>query len=882
MKFSHKFNLIIFLVVLITSILIGSSVFLSAKTILRQEIQNNQLYQAKQTMRDIDRLLNNTLQQIQSISQDARFVDTISETIFTEENRKSYKRILKEKFISTGPWTELMLISKHGSLIASTHRSVDSKNLQNTSALNLAYQQALLGKTYYSDLVITDIGRRPGIIFSAPIKKIGKVNIDGVVIGIFEWHAVLQILKKIKLPNHAHLYNRKHELIGRSLGTMSDHSSLIFYSKILSDIEKISDDKKQSNGVLINDENSLLFGAYILQKGEMNFKGNHWRLLIDIPREIAFAPIYKLTIEIIILIFFEMLILAGIAYFMSRHLTRPIEDLCETMKSVSNGVFNIRANTIRDDELGHLANTFNQMLDNINTITISKDYLNNIIGSMNDSLIVVNNHAKIKMVNQSVLNLLDYGDKDLIGQDIYKIVEEEEEERLQSLLRLFKHKSHNLIKENHFINQELIFIAKNGHKTTLLCSGSLIHSKDNILQEIVLVGHDITERIQYELQLKEAKEKAELANQAKSTFLSRMSHELRTPLNAIMGFSNLLLMTNKDQGSENNKEAYEHILTAADHLLMIVNDILDIVNIEQKDIRITTENCPLDKVVNDSIKLVQLQAQEHHIDIHYEPSHSIVTANFNRLKQVLINLLTNAIKYNRKGGSITIEVDENKINHMTLSVKDTGIGISPDDLEFIFEPFNRLPYAEIQEIQGTGIGLTITKHLVQQMNGTIGVDSQLGLGSIFWVQFPKSKTAIEEESTTIQPTNNHLIKSENNFSVLYVEDDPASRYLFEKFVEHFDNINLYIAHTAEDGIKIAETVYPNLIFLDIQLPKMDGITAVKTLRLNPKFKQTMIFALSADAYSDTKEKAMQAGFNGYLTKPIEFTQLTKVFTDVNL
>jgi len=361
-----------------------------------------------------------------------------------------------------------------------------------------------------------------------------------------------------------------------------------------------------------------------------------------------------------------------------------------------------------------------------------------------------------------------------------------------------------------------------------------------------------------------------------------MSHELRTPLNAIIGFSTLLQMGHTEQTTDKELKSTEHILLAGRHLLMLINDIMDIVNFEQGATDITLQDCILRETIAQSISLVQNQAQENNIQLDVDDTALCVIANHDRLKQVLVNLLTNGIKYNRVAGSLSVKISELG-DTVDIMVIDTGVGIEEKDQQAIFEPFNRLAYAEHHEIQGTGIGLALSKFLVQQMKGTISLESDLGVGTTFHLVFPKSAKRVEAPVVVKPVINADQLNNEasvedqqGKHKVLYIEDNRASRDLVVALMTEYPEIILYTASTAEEGIDLALAESPDLLFIDINLPQMSGLSAVQILRGNPKFSDSTIYALSADVLPDQIHKAMSAGFDAYLTKPLEVTKFIQV------
>ncbi len=382
---------------------------------------------------------------------------------------------------------------------------------------------------------------------------------------------------------------------------------------------------------------------------------------------------------------------------------------------------------------------------------------------------------------------------------------------------------------------------------------------------------DITQNKAHELQLKKAKTQAEDANKAKSTFLSRMSHELRTPLNAILGFSQLQQDYINDDSPDDLRLSNVEIIKGGRHLLMLIDDILDIVRFEQNKLDFELENVSLNEVIKESISLVSASAKKNTVQLRCESTAFIVSANHLRLKQVLVNLLSNAIKYNRKNGWVRLTTQAVEANHIKICIEDSGIGICSNELENIFIPFTRLNYAEHKEIQGTGIGLALSRFLVEEMQGVIGVESKPGHGSTFWVRLPQGQGAIVDYSP---PMRDRLdISKDLCRTILYIEDNPESRLLIEKITSHYPHVNLITACMGEEGIIKAKNAIPDLIFLDLNLPGINGIDVLKTLRAIPSMNNTRIVAVSAAALPEQIESAMNAGLDAYITKPVDIIQI---------
>ncbi len=375
-------------------------------------------------------------------------------------------------------------------------------------------------------------------------------------------------------------------------------------------------------------------------------------------------------------------------------------------------------------------------------------------------------------------------------------------------------------------------------------------------------------------ELEQAKLVAEKANLAKSDFLSSMSHELRTPLNAILGFAQLM-ESGSPPPSVSQRRSIEQILHAGWYLLELINEILDLALIESGKVTLSHEAVALVEVIAECQAMIEPQAKNRGIAMRFpqfaEPC--FVSADRIRVKQVLINLLFNAIKYNRPQGAVAVDYAVVGPGVIRISVSDTGVGLGPDQLAQLFQPFNRLGKEGSSE-EGTGIGLVVTKRLVELMGGRIGVDSVLGTGSVFWFELnvteaPSLDAHAADEAALPRPP---VAAGTPLRTVLYVEDNPANLELVEQLIARRPDLCMLSATDAELGIEFARAQLPAVILMDINLPGIDGLEAIKILRADPLTAHIPIIALSANAVPRDIERALAAGFLGYLTKPIRVSQ----------
>lgn len=355
-------------------------------------------------------------------------------------------------------------------------------------------------------------------------------------------------------------------------------------------------------------------------------------------------------------------------------------------------------------------------------------------------------------------------------------------------------------------------------------------------------------------------------------FFPVMSHELRTPMNAILGFSQLLTSNTTHPMSATQKIQAREILNAGEHLMDLINGVLDLSEIESGSLSLSIENLNIADLVEDTLSLIAPLAEKKSIQIYNEikgRSDVWVLGDPVRLKQVLLNLFSNAIKYTDDQGKVTLSLSEPQKGMMSLTVTDTGIGIPAEKMGSMFKPFNRLG-AEYTEVEGTGIGLCITKRLIIMMNGTIAVESTLGKGSAFSIQIPEGNNQdhLSPEKVSACQSEREKINATVH-KVLYVEDNPANLRLVEQIFVARDDIELLSAPEAKLGIEIARHHRPKLILMDINLPEIDGFTALKYLKTFKETRSIPVIAISANASQADIDKALGAGFEAYVTKPIK-------------
>ncbi len=498
-------------------------------------------------------------------------------------------------------------------------------------------------------------------------------------------------------------------------------------------------------------------------------------------------------------------------------------------------------------------------------------YTRSLIESNIDALMTTDPLGIITDVNKQMEALTDCTRDELIGAPFKNYFTDPE--RAEAGIK-------RVLSEKKVTDYELTVSARDGKKTVVSYNATTFYDRDRRLQGVFAAARDVTERKRFERALQEsnielgrAKSAAEKANLAKSDFLSSMSHELRSPLNAILGFAQLMESAFPPPNAS-QAESIAQILQAGWHLLKLINEILDLAVIESGKVSLSSESVSVSELMSECQAMMEPQAQQQGISMVFpkfgEESPFFVRADRTRLKQIIINLLSNAIKYNSAHGRVAVDCAISAPERIRISVADTGAGLSQEKLAQLFQPFNRLGQ-EAGGVAGTGIGLVVTKRLAELMDGALGVESTLGEGSVFWCELVSSEAPqiIVQGGEVELSMRGPLPEGAPRRKLLYVEDNPANLKLVQQLIARCPDIDLLSAVNGTCGVEMARAAQPLVILMDVNLPGISGIEAMKILRENPATAHIPIVALSANAMPRDIALGLELGFFRYLTKPIK-------------
>jgi len=516
--------------------------------------------------------------------------------------------------------------------------------------------------------------------------------------------------------------------------------------------------------------------------------------------------------------------------------------------------------TIRKDRnlfyaVGH---DITESRETVNALAVSLEKSRAIFDAAVDSIIVIDEHLQVVEASPSNDSTFAFTREETEGRLALDFVHPEDQGLILETL------------ERGFATGEIMKVRfrglhNDGRWVMIESRGRALRDGQGKPTGAVIISRDVSESVEAEQALQRAKTEAEQANVAKSEFMSRMSHELRTPLNSVLGFAQILQM---EMESPSELEMIGYIVKSGGYLLELINEVLEISRVESGNISVSLELVALDTLVAECLAMVSSDAALAGVAIIDEGrALGVVRGDRKHLTQVLVNLLSNAIKYNHPGGTVTLTSDEHA-GRVRLRVTDTGAGVAPELHERLFAPFDRLD-AESKGIEGTGLGLALSKGLMEAIGGSIGVESEPGVGSTFWMELPLATTSTKFADVESDIPKTPSSDAPRTTTVLYVEDNVGNVRLLERLMVHRPNVQLITSLQGSLGYELALQHRPDLILLDVHMPDLSGYEVLQRLRADAQTASIPVVMLSADASHEQIQRFRDAGARDYLTKPLD-------------
>jgi PAS domain S-box-containing protein len=786
------------------------------------------------------------------------------------------QKMLENRLILQGMFNSgVVAVSQDGTAVADV--PVVAGRRGTSYASNVATHTALTeGKSVIGRPLVGRVLKEPLFNINAPIRD-GQGKVIGALFGV------------ISLAKPNFLDRVGEQRYGKSGGylVMDQQNNLIVTatekSRVLQPLpapgtNEMNDRRRQGFLGTAISTNSL--GVEVLSSAA-RIPAPGWLVVAALPTEEAFAPIRDMQRRIVLAAILLILIAGMISWWLLRRQFAPLHAAVQSLAGMSEANKPLQPLPIaKQDEIGQLVGGFNQLLATLGKheaqLKTERDFFSAVLQQSSDGVALFDPHdSRIEEVNPSVCHMLGYQREELLGLKYNELLDTDLERAPKNVRRILQDKL-PLVTERNLRKKDGALIAVELNVGLVETGG----------RQLIMVNlRDLTERKQAEhrlqetnAQLERAKAVAEKANLAKSEFLSSMSHELRSPLTAVLGFAQLMEFQ-KPAPSVAQKQSIDQILKAGWFLLSLINEILDLAKIESGKVTMSQESMSLSEVLQDCQAMIEPQAQQHGIEVTFPSLDNplYVHADRTRVKQVVVNLLSNAIKYNRVGGTVDVQCTLSGKSRLRVSVRDTGPGLAPEQLAQLFQPFNRLGQESGTE-EGTGIGLVVTKQLVELMGGIIGVESSVGVGSVFWFELaassaPNFLSGSVGETGADEPDHVAVNELSSQRTVLYADDNPMNLALVGQFVALRSDLKLLTASDGHVGIQLARAHQPDVILMDIRMPGLNGFGALKVLREDPATAHIPVMALSANALPRDIEMGIEAGFFRYLTKPIKFREL---------
>ncbi|MCI0437638.1 MAG: response regulator, partial [Chloroflexi bacterium] len=624
-------------------------------------------------------------------------------------------------------------------------------------------------------------------------------------------------------------------------------------------------------------------------------------LMVEMSQEEAFGPARRLVITILLVGFASAVVLMAGVYLLSRQIAKPVLAITHAATLVAGGDLTPEAPVMTEDEVGTLARAFNQMTSRLRalyeglqqkirelqkaeeTISARERYYRALFENASDIVVILGEDATIRYGSPSAERLLGYDSNALVNSSVFSLVHPEDAPAVAT--------AYATIVQTPAVSPPMEFRLRHSDGEWRIFEAvpnNLLH--DAVVQGVIVTARDVTERKQAE-EFERAKEAAEAANQAKSAFLASMSHELRTPLNAIIGYSEMLQEDAEDTGQDDYVPDLKKITVSGRHLLELINGVLDLSKIEAGKMEIFLETFDVRQMIGDVSAIIYplVERNANTLDLRCPEEIGSMHADMTKVRQSLFNLLSNACKFTNRG-TVSLKVgrlSDGDKEWMTFAVSDTGIGMTPEQMGKLFQPFSQAEASTTRRFGGTGLGLSITRHFCRMMGGDVTVDSEVGVGSTFTIKLPAHVTEVitepdaapaSEASAALSsngdrpPLSGQAARNGANPTVLVIDDDPETLYIMTRFLTGH-GFHVETASGGVEGLDKARALHPAAITLDALMPDMDGWAVLTALKSDPELADIPVVMLTV---LDERKQGYVLGASAFLTKPIDRRQLLAV------
>ncbi len=604
------------------------------------------------------------------------------------------------------------------------------------------------------------------------------------------------------------------------------------------------------------------------------FQPWRWFIVAADPKSEVYGEVEQMKPYVLGLAVIGMVVIALALMFVTRRLTAPLRDLTEGAQQIGKGDLDTRITVHTEDELGSLAKVFNTMAEQLKTSLAAlrqrEEHFRSLIENASDIIMILNDDGEIRYESPSIQRILGHDPEELLNTSIYELIHPDD-------LSGFKEAVLSVIDAPGVIRTfEFRFPHKN--KAWRYLEATINKPvQDTVVEGVTINLRDVTERKQADEAIQKAMEEAEAANKAKSEFLANMSHEIRTPMNAILGFTELLA---DEIQTDRGREYLRAVSSGGKTLLSLINDILDLSKIEAGKLEIRYEPVNVKAILDEIANIFSQKIKEKGLEFNMDMDPMLpqwVSIDEVRIRQILFNLVGNAVKFTSEGFiklSATVETvyPQQKTVDLMFSVQDTGAGIPEDQKAAVFEAFQQQAGQSASKYGGTGLGLTITRRLVEMMGGYISVDSEPGKGSVFTVLMKHLTVSAPEKAAAPTETFAPDSVSFEPAAILMADDVAANLDLLKGFLAPY-NFHLIDVKNGKEAVESVRLLKPDLIFMDIKMPVMDGFEAVGVLKSDEEFKDIPVIAMTASVMKENEDMIWKAGFDAFLPKPVNRSRL---------